>query len=100
MIRAAKAGRAPVRLGDHGRGVMTADVEEAAQHAIVPANDDHRLASDLTGDELAGLTHLIDAARHMPRPAEDRAAFQIHDARVDVPARGNGRSLRERRSAW
>ena len=78
--------------------MVTAHVEESAQHVVLAADDDDRLAArKLAGDVVAGRTQLIEAAAILPASAEDRAELEIQHARVGVPRRGKGEGLLERR---
>src|SRR5438309_2820061 len=53
MIRALQAGGGPAGLGHDCGGVMAADVEKSAQHAILTADNQDRLATDFGSDVLA-----------------------------------------------
>ena len=64
---------------------MTADVEEGAQRAVLPADDDDGHAARVAGEEGAGLGDLVGAARVLPRAPEDPLPLQPEDGRVGVP---------------
>src|SRR5205085_10368697 len=98
VIRATKRARLALLLGHHGGGVVAADVEEAAQDPIAPADDDQRLARDLARHVTPRPPHLLRAPDHLPRAREDRPPLQLVDARVRVPGRGDRPSPRERRA--
>jgi hypothetical protein len=98
VVRALQALHAAGRLGQHGGGVVPAHVEEAAQHAVVAPHDEQRLACQLERDVLAGLPHLVEAARVLPRAREGGLLLELEDARVDVPGGRAGACLRERQA--
>ena len=82
-------------LGHNRRRMMLADVEEGAQAAIVSANDYDRLASYLGRQVLSGLGHLLDAPDNLPISTEDRPSFVVGEGFIEVPRRGDGRSVIE-----
>ena len=55
----------------YGCGVMTADVEEAAQNIVVASDDENWLAGDFTCDVLPDRP-LIGATDELPRVRKDR----------------------------
>jgi len=77
-----------LRLGDDARCPVTADVEEGAEVAHVVPQHEHRLAGDVSGDEVPRLLQLIHPGDELPAVAEDAAALQRVDPRVAVPGRG------------
>ncbi len=90
MIRASQVGGAPFRRGGHGRGVVAADIEEAAQLVVAPADQDDRFAGrGFAGDVLARPPKLVNSTRNLPGTREHRPALQVQHARVRVPLRGN-----------
>lgn len=98
MIRAAEIRSVAGRLGDHGGGVMTADIIKGAEHAVGTTRNDKRFAIEIGGEKFAGLSDLIGAADHLPGAMEDGALFQFGEARIGVPGRWNRIRLRERRA--
>ena len=100
MVGTAEAGRRALGLGHDRRGMVAADVEEAAQHVVLPADDDHRFAgAEFARQVPSPVADLLDAAGELPRAREHGAALQVEDARVDVPVGGDGRGVLERRVA-
>src|ERR1700722_12181331 len=83
-------------LSHYGSGVMAAHIEEGAQNAVITANYDDRFSCDGSGDELAGLFHLIGARDQLPGFAEYAEALKVGDARVNVPRCRNSRRSRQR----
>ena len=78
---------------------MTADVEEAAQHLVLAADDDDRLAAgQLAGDVVAGRTQLIEAARHCQlrrktvRSSRSSTRGSVYQGAGMVDARSSGAS--------
>src|SRR5207245_3671716 len=57
-------------FGDHGGGMVAANVEEAAYDSVFTAHDNNRLAGQLRGQKISLLTQLIRAANGLPGPAE------------------------------
>ena len=95
MIRTAKLRRFSFGLSHYRCRVMTANVEESAQHAVVSAHDHDRLACDVGRDILARLTHLIRARRELPRLRED--GFELELVEVFVRCtRTKGLSMQDR----
>src|SRR5580700_5134457 len=77
-------------FGHDRSGVVAANIVESAQSAVVSANHDNRLTGDGGGDELTGRFHLLGARDELPGLAEHAHAFEIGDARIDVPGCRNG----------
>ena len=67
---------------------MAADVVEAAQLAVLAANDQDALADDIDGQERAGLGERIDPARIEPVPEENPLPLEREDLRRVVIAAG------------
>jgi hypothetical protein len=88
VIRTTEALSSALRLGHHCGGVMTADVEEAAQNRILAAYDQYRLAGSLAGEVLSGLAHLIGASDHEPGAGKNAALLQKENATVSIPRCG------------
>src|SRR5688572_33329606 len=85
----------PFGCGDNRGGVMTADVEERSQEAVLAAHRDDRLARDLRRDEASRCRDLFGAGDDLPRTREHAAAFELEDPLVEVPRRRyRGRALR------
>src|SRR5713226_2484809 len=89
-------GSLAARLGHDRRGMMTADVVEAAQNAVIAANDDDRFARNVGRDKLARLVHLLHPSHHLPGLAENGLGLKLRDSRVHIPGRGDGRGVRQR----
>ncbi len=85
VVRAAQTLQAACGPGDHRGGVVAADVEEAAQDAVVAAHHHQRLAGEFERDELAGLAHLVDPAGVLPALREHGALLQLEEPRFHVP---------------
>ena len=83
-------------LSHHGSGVMAANIVKSTQNAVITANYDDRFSCDGSGDELAGLMHLIGARDQLPGFAEYAEAHQVGEARVKVPSCRNRRPSRPR----
>src|SRR6185436_16806073 len=66
VIRTTKLRRLARRFGHHSRRVMTANVEEPAQHTITSAHDHDWFAGDVRRDVPARLSDLIRASRELP----------------------------------
>ena len=62
MIRATKLRSFAFGFGHHCRGMMAANVEERAQHAVVSAHDHDRLSGNVARDVLAGFSYLVRRA--------------------------------------
>ena len=90
VVGAAKLFRATFFLWNDGGGVMPADVVEGAEFAVIAADDEERFAVDVDGEELARIFDLIEAADDLPVGGEDGVAFELGDARVEIPGRGDG----------
>ena len=71
-------------------GVMTADVVKGAELAVFATDDQEWFVVDVDGEELSGLFHLIEAAHDLPVTGEDSFAFELRDAGVEIPWRGDG----------
>lgn len=84
------------RLSYHRSGVMTANVVEGPQYAVVTTDHNDGLAGDGGGDELARTFHVIGARNELPRFAEHIQTLKFRNARIDIPGCGDGRSLRKR----
>ena len=85
VIRAGEPLHAARGLGHDRRGVVPADVEESAQHAVAATHDQQRLAGQFKRDVLARLPHLVQPAGVLPGARERRLQFEFEDARVHVP---------------
>jgi hypothetical protein len=96
MIRATKLFGTAMRFRNDGGGVMTANVVEGAEFAVIAADDDERLFVDIDGKELTGLLDLIEAADDLPVGGKDGVAFELRDAGVEIPGSGDGRGVFER----
>ncbi len=96
MVRAAKLFRATLRLGNHGGGMMAADIVKGPQLAIFAADNDERFTCQIGREKLAIVAHLIRAAHDLPRRAEDARALQFRDAGIEIPWRRNRPSFFER----
>jgi len=66
MIRAAHLGRLPFRFGHHRRGMMSADVKEAAQLTVAATNDHNRFIANFGRNVIAAVSHLIQTRRNLP----------------------------------
>ena len=77
MVGAAQVRGPAGGRGHHRGGVVAADVEEGAQHAVVPAHQDDRLAGDLGGDVLPGRGQLVGAGRQQPAAGEHRLPLAL-----------------------
>ena len=77
-------------FGDDGGGVVAADVEEGAELVVVAADDDDGFAGDVGGEEVAGVSELVEAADGLPGAGEDGLFFEGFDLRVAVPGGGDG----------
>ena len=51
--------------------MMPANVEEATKDAVIAADNNDRLAGNLSGDVAAGLVQLIRTGNGLPRVRED-----------------------------
>ena len=69
-------------------GMMAADVEERAHHAVAAAHDDQGFTGDVAEDEVAGRAERGGAARAVPLAAEDRVALAREDLRRGVVLAG------------
>src|SRR5262245_60675317 len=97
VIRASQMGGGAFRRGSHGRGVVAADIEEAAQLAVVSADQDDRFAGrGVAGDVLARPPKLVNPTRYLPRTREHRPALEVQHARIRVPLRRNRRRFCQR----
>ena len=96
MVRTAEDARVALLFRNDSRSVVATDVVERPQLVVAAANNDHRFAGELCGDELSRLLQLIGARHDLPRVAEDRLALQFGDALVHVPGGGNGGGLVQR----
>jgi hypothetical protein len=77
--------------------MVATNVVEASQHPIIPADNDNGLSCHACRDELARFLDLLNSPDHLPGSAEDRAGFELSNARIHVPGRGDGRRFREAR---
>ena len=77
VIRAAKVYRFSLGFRYDSRGVMAADVEEAAQNLVIASNDDDRLAGDITCEVVARIAQLSGMADKLPRARKDRFLLKI-----------------------
>ena len=89
MIRATELFGASGDLGFDGSGVMAAHVVKGAELAIFTANDKQRLSIHIDREKLAGSLHLIEPSDHLPIDSEYAVAFQLGDARVEIPRSGD-----------
>jgi hypothetical protein len=83
------------RLGYYGRGVMTADIVEGSQDAVVAAHHYDGLARNSSSDKLPRGLHLIRARHQLPRFAEHAESLKFRDARIDIPFGRDGGGLRQ-----
>ena len=97
VVRAAQVLGFSARLGHHCGSVVAADIEEGAQHPVIPANDHHRFTGYFCRKVSPWRSHLIGAARYQPVSAEYCLLLEFRHARVHVPGRGNRRGLLKRR---
>jgi hypothetical protein len=95
MIGAAKLFGATVGFGNDSRGMMTADVIEGAKFAVIAANNDERFFVDVDGEKLAAVLDLIETADDLPVGGEDKVAFELGDARIEIPGSRNGPGILE-----
>ena len=95
MVGTAHLRHIAVRLSNHRRGVMTADVEERANLIVAAANNHDRFVANVSRNVVTRFLKLIDAGRYLPRLAEDRSLFKLENSFVCVPRRGNGGSALE-----
>ncbi len=79
-----------------GRRMMTTDIVERTQDAVLSAHSDQWLTRDRGRHKLAGIGNLVDTAHHLPAPRKNRPSLQFRDARIHIPRRRNGRGLRQR----
>ena len=78
---------------------MAADVVEAAEPAVLAADDEDALAHHVDGEEVAGLGRMVRAAGVEPLAEEDLLPLELeHLGRVVVPS-GKGRASRAGRHA-
>jgi hypothetical protein len=80
---------------------VPADVEKAANYAVLPPHDDHRDAGDLTGEVIARPLEALGWADIVPSPSKYGITFALKDLCARVPMRreraiavhelGNGR---------
>ena len=68
---------------------MAADIVEGAQLAVVAANHNQRFLVHVDGKKLAGFLHLIEASHDLPIGRKYTVAFELFDALVEIPRRGN-----------
>ena len=90
MIGAAKLLGATLRFRDDGGSMMAADIIESAQLHIFAANYDDGFADNIGGEKLSRGLNLVGAAYGLPGFAEDGGIFELRDAVVEIPGRGNG----------
>jgi hypothetical protein len=69
---------------------MLADVVEAAEHAVLAADDDDVLIGNAAGDVTAGLGQRAKMAGIAPGAGEDRRLLPGIDLWVDIMPRGQG----------
>ena len=62
-------------LCHHGRGVMAANVKEAAQDVITASDNEDWFAGNLAGNIATRLANLVGALNDLPRAGEDGALF-------------------------
>jgi hypothetical protein len=75
MIRAAKIDGPAFRTRHHGRGVVAAYVEKAAENTIVGSDDDDGFFSDFSSKILSRITNLVGAPDELPGAGNDGAQF-------------------------
>ncbi|HUF42880.1 MAG TPA: hypothetical protein VMR20_13055 [Verrucomicrobiae bacterium] len=75
MIRTAKILNFAFRLREDGRGMMAADVIEAAQTTVASAHDRNRFSGNLSRDVLSLKVKLRRSPDHLPRAGKNRALF-------------------------
>ena len=88
MIGTTEMLRFSLGLCHNSSGVMAADVEKAAQYAVVVSDDDKRLAGDFRGDVSTGLANLIGTADELPRAKKNGYSLQLKNLWTVVPNRG------------
>ena len=86
MVLANERGTVARSAGD-GMVPMPADVEKAANHAVLPPHDDHRNAGDLTREVITRLLEVLGWADIVPGPSEYGIAFAFKDLCAGVPMR-------------
>ena len=93
MVRALdRALRVPARLGvADARTAMPADVVEAAELLVLPADDDDALAGDVDGDEIARFGRLVGPRDVHPFAEEHPLPVELVDLRRAVVVAGKGR---------
>src|SRR5207248_1429623 len=96
VIAAAQLGARAVRLVDDLGRLVAADVMKGAEHALVVAHDQDRLAGDFGCEKGSWRRDLGTPSRHLPTAAEDAAALGLVDLRVKIPRAGNGAGLFQR----
>ncbi len=94
VVRALERLAVPVALRDQVPAVA-ADVDEAAQDALVVADDHDRDLAREAREEVAGLRDAVGPAGVLPGAREDALALQPLDRRVGVPVRRERRAGRE-----
>src|SRR4029079_11308745 len=76
-----------LRVAD-ARAAMPADVVEAAELAVLPADHDDALTGDVDGDEIAGLRGLVGPRDVHPFTEEHPIAVELVDLRRAVIVAG------------
>ena len=88
VVGAAQPLHAARGLGQHRGGVVPADVEEAAQHAVAAAHHQQRLARQFERDELHRVRAPGRAGRRTATCSRTwSCVLELEDARVHVPRR-------------
>ena len=91
VVRALEADRLAARLLDDGRAAVPADVVEAAQDLVAPADHDERLVVDGRQAVRPGRRHVRLAADDDPVAPEPLGPLELVDRRVVIGAAGQQR---------
>jgi hypothetical protein len=75
--------------------MVAAHIVEATQHRVISPHYYDRFSGNAGGNKLARLFHLVDSPYHLPRFAENRRRFEFRNPCINVPGRGDGRSIRQ-----
>src|SRR5207237_7624762 len=78
VVRALQRLAAPRSL-HHGMASVTADIDEAPQHAVPPADDRDRDPARHHREETAGVCHLLRAPCVLPAHGEDALVLARED---------------------
>ena len=90
VIRAAEILGATFRFGDHGGGVMPADIIKSAENSVVAAGNDNGFTGEVCGEEITFVLDLIGASGNLPVSGKNRFVLQASNARIEIPRRGDG----------